>query len=322
MNYAGLVRPCATPTTASSGTAPSSPRGPSRVAADHGYAVELRGIGEPDDATGTPTQLAVFTRGGLTTTTARPHPRCPPEGWWCSSGCPGSGKSTFAREHFRPTEVVSSDFCRGLVADDENDQSATPDAFDVLHYLVGIRLRRGLLTVVDATNVQPKARASLVAVARSHDVLVDAIVLDVPESLALERNASRADRDFGSHVVRRQHRDLKRSLGRLRKEGFRRVHVLREADEVGRGRDRAASVRGTTARELHGPFDLVGDVHGCAARAAHPAHRARLAAPVRRRAGRSARRTPEGRTAVFVGDLVDRGPDTPGRPAPGHGHGR
>ena len=94
-------------------------------------------------------------------------------------GVSGSGKSTFARDHFKATEVVSSDFCRGLVADDENDQAATPDAFDVLHYIVGTRLRRGLLTVVDATNVQRPARASLIKLARSHDVLVDAIVLDV-----------------------------------------------------------------------------------------------------------------------------------------------
>ena len=80
-------------------------------------------------------------------------------------GISGSGKSTFARTHFKPTEVVSSDFCRGLVADDENDQSATPDAFDVLHYIVSTRLRRGLLTVVDATNnmggAAPDSRAAI-----------------------------------------------------------------------------------------------------------------------------------------------------------------
>src|ERR1700749_2878507 len=124
-------------------------------------------------------------------------------------GVSGSGKSTFARTHFKPTEVVSSDFCRGLVSDDQNDQSATHDAFDVLHYIAGTRLRRGLLTVVDATNVQQEARASLMKLARDHDVLVDAIVLDVPEALAVERNKHRPDRDFGSHVVARQHRDLK-----------------------------------------------------------------------------------------------------------------
>lgn len=126
-------------------------------------------------------------------------------------GVSGSGKSTFARTHFAPTEVISSDFCRGLVADDENDQSATTDAFDVLHYIVGTRLRRGRLTVVDATNVQQSARAALVQLAKSHDVLVDAIVLDVPEAVAIQRNAGRADRSFGKHVIERQRRDLRRS---------------------------------------------------------------------------------------------------------------
>jgi len=81
-------------------------------------------------------------------------------------GASGSGKSTFARAHFRPTEVISSDFCRGLVADDENDQSATQDAFDLLHYIAGKRLAAGRLTVVDATSVQPEARRPLVALAR------------------------------------------------------------------------------------------------------------------------------------------------------------
>ncbi len=106
-------------------------------------------------------------------------------------GISGSGKSTFAAAHFRPTEVISSDFCRGLVADDENDQSATPQAFELLHYIAGVRLAAGRLTVVDATNVQPAARRSLIALAREHDVLATAIVLDVPEQTCVGRNASR-----------------------------------------------------------------------------------------------------------------------------------
>ena len=179
-------------------------------------------------------------------------------------GVSGSGKSTFARTRFKPTEVVSSDFCRGLIADDENDQSATPDAFDVLHYIVGTRLRRGLLTVVDATNVQQDARASLLKLAHDHDVLADAIVLDVPESLALMRNRQRPDRDFGGHVVSRQARDLRRSLPRLKREGFRRVHVLRGADAIESAvvsRERPWNDR----TDNHGPFDIIGDVHGCSA---------------------------------------------------------
>ncbi len=78
-------------------------------------------------------------------------------------GASGSGKSTFARTHFLPTETVSSDACRALVSDDENNQSATNDAFDVLHYIVGKRLAAGRLSVVDATNVQAEARLSLLA---------------------------------------------------------------------------------------------------------------------------------------------------------------
>ncbi|TNM37737.1 polynucleotide kinase-phosphatase [Nocardioides albidus] len=225
-------------------------------------------------------------------------------------GVSGSGKSTFARTHFKPTEVVSSDFCRGLVADDENDQSATADAFDVLHYIVGTRLRRGLLTVVDATNVQPAARAALVKLAKSHDVLVDAVVIDVPESLAQERNKARPDRDFGPHVVARQQRDLKRSFRRLDKEGFRRVHVLRGTDQVETVeivRERPWNDR----KEVHGPFDVIGDVHGCASELRTLL--TELGWTIRYDGDQAVGAThPEGRQAVFVGDLVDRGPDTPG----------
>ncbi|MFW6598498.1 polynucleotide kinase-phosphatase [Propionibacteriaceae bacterium Y2011] len=223
-------------------------------------------------------------------------------------GVSGSGKSTFTHTHFKPTEVVSSDVCRGLVADDESDQTATPDAFDLLHHLVGIRLRRGLLTVVDATNVQPAARASLMKLARSHDVLVDAIVLDVPEAVAVERNAARPERDFGSHVITRQRRDLKRSLGRLRKEGFRRAHVV-NADEI----DSVEIVREPSwndRTDLTGPFDIIGDVHGCIDELSSLL--TKLGWHLRQDGDQLIGAThPEGRQAVFVGDLVDRGPDTP-----------
>ncbi|MFF3669050.1 polynucleotide kinase-phosphatase [Microtetraspora malaysiensis] len=219
-------------------------------------------------------------------------------------GVSGSGKSTFAARHFAPTQVISSDYCRGLVSDDENDQSATPEAFDLLHHIVGVRLRRGLLTVVDATNVQYEARKKLIELAKSHDVLADAIVLDVPEGVAVARNAVRPDRDFGPRVVVRQNKDLRRSLARMSKDGFRRVHVLRgdEIDQAVIAYERAW----TDKTELTGPFDIIGDVHGC---------RSELEALLRAlgwQVGAAGAVHPEGRTAVFVGDLVDRGPDTPG----------
>lgn len=220
-------------------------------------------------------------------------------------GISGSGKSTFGRRHFLPTQVTSSDTCRGLVSDDENDQAATPDAFDVLHYIVGTRLRRGLLTVVDATNVQRESRAALVRLAKDHDVLVDAIVLDVPESVAVARNASRPDRAFGSHVVTRQRKELRRSLRGIRKEGFRRVHVLdgvEAIEAVTVGRERSWNDR----RDLTGPFDVIGDVHGCASELRT------LLTKLGYQVTADGAAHPDGRTAVFVGDLVDRGPDSPG----------
>ena len=177
-------------------------------------------------------------------------------------GVSGSGKSTFARRHFGPFEVISSDFCRGLVADDENDQAATADAFDVLTYIAGKRLAAGRLTVVDATNVQPAARKQFVELARAHDVLPVAIVLDLPESLCTQRNSGRADRTFASSVIHRQHDQLRRSLRALNREGFRKVHVLRTPAQV----EAAVVVRErllTDYRDRTGPFDVIGDVHGC-----------------------------------------------------------
>ena len=147
-------------------------------------------------------------------------------------GISGSGKSTFAREHFLPSQVLSSDAVRAMVADDENDQSASADAFDVLHYVAGKRLKAGRLTVVDATNVQSHARAGLIKVAREHDVLPVAIVIDTPEAVCWERTQARPDRTFGREVLKRQHRDLRKSLGQLQREGFRKIHVLSDVSDV------------------------------------------------------------------------------------------
>lgn len=217
-------------------------------------------------------------------------------------GASGSGKSSFARKHFKPTEVISSDFCRGLVADDENDQSASRDAFDVLHYIAGKRLAAGRLTVVDATNVQQDSRKQLVQLARQYDVLPIAIVLDVPEEVCAARNATRADRaDMPRRVVQRHTRELRRSLRHLEREGFRKVHVLRGADEVD-GATVRLEKRYNDLTHLTGPFDIIGDIHGC---------RSELDTLLGK-LGYVDGAHPEGRTAVFVGDLVDRGPDSPG----------
>jgi protein phosphatase len=225
-------------------------------------------------------------------------------------GTTGSGKSTFGRRHFRPTEVLSSDFFRGLVADDENDQSATGAAFESLHFIAAKRLAAGRLTVIDATNVQPEARKPLVALARQYHVLPVAIVLDIPERICEERNRERPDRAFGPHVLARQRQQLKRSIGGLQKEGFRHVWVLRPEDvetvEIER------QPLWNNRKDLTGPFDVIGDVHGCGDEL--EALLAQLGYEVvGRRDGTGLDAGPvyghpDGRMALFVGDLVDRGP--------------
>jgi protein phosphatase len=226
-------------------------------------------------------------------------------------GASGSGKSTFAREHFSRTEVISSDFCRGLVSDDENDQSASKDAFELLRFIAGKRLSGGRLTVVDATSVRREDRASLIALARSHHFLSVAIVFDLPEELCQERNRGRPDRDFGPHVIRNQTRDLRRGLRGLRKEGFSHVHVLSSPGQVA-----ASTVRRTrlwnNLTDEHGPFDIVGDPHGCCSELQKLLAELGYEVAEMRSGefpeGGAVYAHPDRRKAVFVGDLVDRGP--------------
>ena len=225
-------------------------------------------------------------------------------------GASGSGKSTFARKHFRATEIVSSDVCRGLVSDDENDQAATGDAFDVLYAIVETRLKRRKLTVVDATNVRAEDRKRVISLAKKWHTLPTAIVVNPGEDICHDRNKTRPDRDFGPHVVRNQTSALRRSLHGLKREGFGHVYVLNSVEEI-----EAATIERvklwTDKRNERGPFDIVGDVHGCCdeleallqklgysvARIEEPDGGIRYAVT-----------PPSGRKAVFVGDIVDRGP--------------
>ncbi|MBK8185314.1 MAG: polynucleotide kinase-phosphatase [Candidatus Competibacteraceae bacterium] len=223
-------------------------------------------------------------------------------------GASGGGKSTFARRHFLPTEVISSDTCRGLVADDENDQSATPDAFDTLHYIAGKRLKGGRLAVVDATNVRAEDRKPLVQLARDYHCLPVAIVFDLPERVCRERNAERPDRDFGPHVIRNQIGSLHRSLRGLEREGFRYVYMLRSTADVEAVTIERQPLWNNKKTET-GPFDIIGDVHGCFDELCRLL--GRLGYQLDRGGERWRLSHPHGRKVVFVGDLVDRGPGTP-----------
>jgi protein phosphatase len=220
-------------------------------------------------------------------------------------GPSGCGKSTFARKHFKPTEVLSSDFCRALVSDDENNQAATKDAFEILHFIAAKRLAAGKLTVVDATNVQVEARKPLIALAREYHVLPVAIVLNPPTRVCEDRNRLRSDRNFGPHVIRQQTQQLRRSIRNLKREGFRYIFEFSTPEEIEAvviQREKLWNNR----KDEHGPFDIIGDVHGC-----YDELHTLLTELGYEINSHFEARHPEGRKAVFLGDLVDRGPKIP-----------
>lgn len=142
-------------------------------------------------------------------------------------GVAGAGKSTIAAQ-WRPSQVLSLDAYRELVSDDETDQDATADAVQVLHTVLAARLRRGLTSVVDATNVEATARRTLLDLAAANGMPAVAVVVDTPLGLARARNATRPGprgrarwgRRVPAAVVEEQHRQLRESIPRLREEGF------------------------------------------------------------------------------------------------------
>ena len=222
-------------------------------------------------------------------------------------GTSGSGKSTFAKKHFLPTEVISSDYCRGLVSDDENNQACSRDAFEVLHFIAAKRLTAGKLTVVDATNVQAESRQKLIAMARKHHVIPVAIVLNVPRELCIERNAARPDRQFGRGVIWGQADSLRRSLRGLKREGISQVAILNSQEEIDNVRIERAPLY-NNLKHVTGPLDLIGDIHGCFDE---------LELLLKKldyniiKTDKYSVSHPADRKVVFVGDLVDRGPKTP-----------
>lgn len=230
-------------------------------------------------------------------------------------GVSGSGKSCFAQKHFKRTEILSSDECRAVVSDDANNQSATNDAFDVLYYIAGKRLKNGLLTVVDATNVQKESRKGLIELSRSYHCLPVAIVLDLPEEICEERNKNRPDRNFGSHVIRHQYQQLKKSIRTLKEEGFRQVYILKSLEEVESVTEIQREKLYNNKKDETGPFDIIGDIHGCLDELCELLLKLGYIIESVEEAEKNFGCNiiaPEYRKAVFVGDLVDRGPNSPG----------
>jgi protein phosphatase len=147
-------------------------------------------------------------------------------------GPSGSGKSTFGRRHFRTTEVLSSDFCRALVCDNESDQTVTDDAFELLQLILKKRLQRRRTTVVDATNVKASSRTSLAAAAKQWNIPLAAIAFTLPEEVCQSRNLQRTYRRVPPHVIQQQLAELAASINLLDSEGFHAIFKIRTAEEA------------------------------------------------------------------------------------------
>ncbi|BAV05308.1 polynucleotide kinase-phosphatase [Filimonas lacunae] len=223
------------------------------------------------------------------------------------AGASSSGKSSFARQWFQPSEVVSSDACRAMVSNDENSMEASADAFDLLYYIVGKRLKRGLLTVVDATNVRPEDRKRLVQLAREYYVMPVALVLNMRDRVCLERNKLRTDRQIPPHAIIGHVNQLRRGLGKLRLEGFKKVYEWNTPEQVAAITALERVALWTNKTSETGPFDIIGDVHGCYDELCS------LLVTLGYSVDKDAYKVSvhNNRKLVFIGDLVDRGPNSP-----------
>lgn len=223
------------------------------------------------------------------------------------AGASGAGKSSFARQWFQPAEIVSSDACRAMVSNDENSMNASEDAFDVLYYIVAKRLKRGLLTVVDATHVRPEDRKKLVQLAREYYVMPVALVLNMPERVCLDRNKQRTDRQLPARAILSHISQLKRGLGKIRLEGFKKVYEWKTPEQVAAITAIERMPLWNNRKQEHGPFDIIGDIHGCYEELCS------LLTTLGHTVDKTDHRVVvhNGRKLVFLGDLVDRGPASP-----------
>jgi len=225
-------------------------------------------------------------------------------------GAAGSGKSTFARKHFLESEILSLGHCHGVILADATDQSVKEDALNLLHSEVEKRLAAGRLSVIDAANVQSAERMPLLKLAKDYHVSVVAIALNIPEAVCYERNAQRLGQSLEPHMVRNQTEELTRSLKYIEQEKNRRIYILNSEEEIESVEIERQPLQNNKKQE-HGPFDIIGDIHGCC----DELERLLL------KLGYQPKDLPQedfwqfptyahpdGRRAIFLGDLVDRGP--------------
>ncbi|MBN2693194.1 AAA family ATPase [bacterium] len=224
-------------------------------------------------------------------------------------GTSSSGKSSFANRFFKSYEVVSSDYYRAIVSNNENNQKATKDAFELLHYTVAKRLKNALLTVVDATNLFAKDRLALLKIAKRYHFLPVAIVFNIDPKICEERDKKRVDRNVGEYVINAQYKNLRNSLKKLKYEGFKQIHILKSPEDVNSIDKIVRDKLNNDKKDIKGPFDIIGDLHGCYDELVELLQK--LGYIIKNSSNYFDVYHPEGRVVLFLGDLVDRGPDSP-----------
>ena len=221
-------------------------------------------------------------------------------------GASGVGKSTFAAKHFAENEILASDTFREMIAgtrDPHKASEATTDAFQILGEVAAARLRRRLLTVIDGTGLTRRAQESAAAIARENHVPVNAIALVRTVKETLQQNAQRGEGRVEERAVSDMCRRVGHAAKMAKRNGIRNVHMLANSEEI-----ESCVIERTTlrcdARANPGPFDIIGDVHGCEAELRE------LLAKLGYEHQARQWRHPQQRQIVFVGDLVDRGPQS------------
>jgi alkanesulfonate monooxygenase SsuD/methylene tetrahydromethanopterin reductase-like flavin-dependent oxidoreductase (luciferase family)/predicted kinase len=141
------------------------------------------------------------------------------------AGAAGSGKSTWAAERFRTSEIVSSDALRAAVGSGPADLDASVEAFDLLDTIVAARSRRSLTTVIDTLGLDQLRRVSYLELARSTGLPAVLVIMNTAERFCRERNRLR-DRPVPAPVLTDQLRRVRSLAETAVEEGWDRVLII------------------------------------------------------------------------------------------------
>ncbi|HEX2900398.1 MAG TPA: polynucleotide kinase-phosphatase, partial [Bacteroidia bacterium] len=229
-------------------------------------------------------------------------------------GPSGSGKSHFAETHFPAAEVIAQRQFEAMLSDDGSDEALHEETLKLMHQAIELRLKYKKACVVDAPLLTQDSRKELRRLSKKYHCKAVAIVFQIPAQVCITRNAKRSDGDPGAQLVRSQMGKMERIGKDLEEEGFKSQFLIgpeQDASSIFLTRSRMRSDR----RQDRGPFDIIGDVHGCFEELMALLTEIGYAVAVtgsRLEAGPNFQVTPPpGRKLIFVGDLCDRGPDSP-----------